>query len=551
MTEHPELLGNNASTTPTIASNTTAVAPCDLSDWERRSYYRGISTNHPELLYRSDLLDNPFPKPVVFNTPLNDVWAIVAPQTRDLLKARKIRYSAIHAARFITHGEDKKDGLGPVVIWIACHPHTTTAENAHDASPDILALLEANGVEGAVVEWFEGTPEKLTGPLLRVTADTNPTHYVRRFLTAGLGMPITTAEREIDDGQGSVAIFFHENRDKRGDASAKVFGVSNCHVLCQNTTVGYEFKGSGAPRQLVRVAGSRRFQRGLTEITACIGSHGTDAELLVREIVILEVKPESEDADRVAEDKATMEAKRLKLGKMKEDIHVLEVFYHELSKQWGDVASRNIGHVDWAPPISVNVGGHTYTRDIATFEVDAAKFKQEFQGNVVDLGIKFTPQQLTDMLYPRSARSDGRTVFKFPANRQLRINGCVPPELLGQPDCFDANGNPCLIVMKDGNTSDLTVGRYAGLEVYLCDERGVESVELAIYGYDQESGPFSAKGDSGSLIFDGMGDMVGILHSGMLCKGGTSHVTYATPAWWAIEQLRLRYPHADFNREAF
>ena len=104
--------------------------------------------------------------------------------------------------------------------------------------------------------------------------------------------------------------------------------------------------------------------------------------------------------------------------------------------------------------------------------------------------------------------------------------------------------------MKDGNTSDLTVGRYAGLEAYVCNDRGVESVELAIYNYDKQSGPFSAKGDSGSLIFDGQGRMVGILHSGLV-KGGNSHVTYATPAWWVIDQLKVQYPHADFSRESF
>ena len=141
-------------------------------------------------------------------------------------------------------------------------------------------------------------------------------------------------------------------------------------------------------------------------------------------------------------------------------------------------------------------------------------------------------------------------MFKFPTNRQLRINGWVPRELLANPHGFDGNGEPCLIVMKYGNTTDLTVGRYTGLEAYLCDELGQESTELAIYNYDRESGPFSAKGDSGSLIFDGLGRMVGILHSGML-RGATSHVTFATPAWWAIEKLKARYPFADFNRQSF
>lgn len=153
------------------------------------------------------------------------------------------------------------------------------------------------------------------------------------------------------------------------------------------------------------------------------------------------------------------------------------------------------------------------------------------------------------MFYPGNS---GKTAFKFPINRQLRIKGCLTRKLLAVPDCFDNNGEPCLIVMKDGASSNLTVGRYAGLEAYICDEFGVESTELAIYNYDQQSGPFSDTGDSGSLVFDGKGRMVGILHSGMRKGGGGGvHVMYATPAWWAIEQLKLEYPYADFERTVF
>ena len=561
-------------------SDATTASPYDISEYERTTYYNGIASGgHPELLYRSDLLDNPFPRPTgrhallptksvrgVYNTPLNKVWGTVAPQICDLLKARKILYSAINTARFVTHGEDEKDTLGPIVIWIATHPGTTTTETAHDASPDILKLLEDNGVKGAVVEWYEGAVERLAGPpLLRVVDNNNPTHYVRRFLTAALGMAIATAERE-EDAQGSVTLFFHENKDKHGNPSSKVFGVSNCHVLREDTTVKYEFEGAGAPPQHVRLAGSRRFQRGLDEIKACISGHGIDADLLVREIVELEAKEKSKDPDEAADDTEALRVKREKLAKEERDTDVLEKFYHEVKNQWGDIARRNIGHVHWAPEISVDVEGRRYTLDIGTFEVDPTRFKDHFKGNVVDLGAlthlshthlvhqkqpyvgsKFTPRQLTDMFYPQSG---GRTTFKFPTNGLLRIKGFVTPELLANPDLFDSNGEPCLVVMKEGNTSGLTVGCYAGMEAYLCSELGVESVELAIYNYNKQSGPFSAKGDSGSLIFDGQGRMVGILRSGM-SKGGSSHVTYATPAWWAMEQLRIKYPHADFNRVTF
>ena len=150
------------------------------------------------------------------------------------------------------------------------------------------------------------------------------------------------------------------------------------------------------------------------------------------------------------------------------------------------------------------------------------------------------------MMYPQSG---GRTTFKYPENRQLRINGIVTRELLANPDLYDSEGQPCLIVLKDGCTTDLTVGRYAGLESFVCDEAGVESIELAIYNYDKKAGAFSAKGDSGSLIFDSLGRKVGLLHSEKW-KGGlaSAYVTYATPAWWLIGRIKAKYPHADFNR---
>ena len=176
------------------------------------------------------------------------------------LKSRGIRYSAVKAARFTTtFNETGKDSpLSPIVIWIAIHPGTTTAENAYDASPAILEILETYQVKGAVVQWYEGVVEKLAGPaLLRATDDSNPTYYVRRTFTATLGMPIATKEREVEGAHGSFAIFFHENKTRSGEPSDRVLAVSNAHVLRNHPTIDYEFRGTGAARQMVRVAGVR------------------------------------------------------------------------------------------------------------------------------------------------------------------------------------------------------------------------------------------------------------------------------------------------------
>ncbi|KAJ7900280.1 hypothetical protein B0H14DRAFT_3080626 [Mycena olivaceomarginata] len=437
--------------------------PHIVSEYERTTYYHGISPDPPELLYRSNLLTNPFPVPKgrhpylptktahgVFNTPLNLVWHTVVPKIITLLKKRGIRYSAIKQ------------------------------------------------LDGKEMEWYEGTIEKLlAGPaLLRVADDTNPTHYLRRL---------------------------------NGDPSARVLGVSNNHVLRQDTTVDYQFKGAGTPRQYVRLAGYRRFQRGLDEIKAVIAETVTDANRLALDIVRLEEKPESQDPEEAEEDQKALKIKREELVKLNEKTINLEKFYNQVSTQWGDLGRRDIGFVDWAPKISIDVNGRKYTKDIATFEVDEVKFKAQFKGNLVDLGTKFTAHELTKMFYPNS---NSKTVFKFPSDRLLRLRDCVSANLLASPDCYDDNGEPCLIVMKDGNTTDLTVGRFVGLEAYTCDEFGIESIELAIYNYNKH-------------IFAGDGRLVGILHSGMP-KGASNHVTYATPAWWILEQIKVHYPHADF-----
>ncbi|KAJ2927242.1 hypothetical protein H1R20_g9853, partial [Candolleomyces eurysporus] len=514
----------------------TVVAPHLISEFERVHYWHGISPDPPELLYRSDLDSNPFPVhppgtrwgqvPVktavgLFGTALNPIWNTVAPEIIALFKRRGIKYSALMATRFSICDEDGNKKLGPIVIWVATHPTTTSAEAARDASPDVLSILEDHQIEGVVVEWYEGSVEQLTSPpLMRVVDESNPTRHVRRALTAALGMPIATKERENTDALGTVSFFFHDG--------TRVLGVSNKHVLRADTTVDYEFKGSGAPKQYVRVCGIRRFQRILTE---------------TRDLVAKNVA----EARRRGPDDEALEDKKTRLKKVNKNNAKLQAFFKELNGQWLDIVRRTIGCVDWAPKIAIGLDERRYTRDIATFELEPAKFKESFQGNVVQLGNKLTSYELKTMFWPNNTNPSG---IGFPANGLLRIRGVVTRELLATPDCYDEDGDPVYIVGKDGNSTDFTVGRYSGSEAYLCDEFGKESIEVAVYNYSQTSGNFSAKGDSGSLIFTGHGRMLAIVHSGMP-KGLSSRVTFATPAWWAIEQIRLKYPNADFNRESF
>ncbi|KIK29951.1 hypothetical protein PISMIDRAFT_446649 [Pisolithus microcarpus 441] len=143
-----------------------------VSDFERTSYYNGIPTEgeHPELLYRTGSAKYPWIEPSsehaylptksllgVHRTPLNDVWSTVGPQVSQLVRDRTNRYS-IDPVRFVTHGEDGEETLGPVVIWVGVYPGSTSADTAHEVSQNILQLLEKNGIKDVEVEWREAVP---------------------------------------------------------------------------------------------------------------------------------------------------------------------------------------------------------------------------------------------------------------------------------------------------------------------------------------------------------------------------------------------------------
>lgn len=56
-----------------------------------------------------------------------------------------------------------------------------------------------------------------------------------------------------------------------------------------------------------------------------------------------------------------IDEQRALLAKAKKDIAALVTFEKSVNAQWGDIACRNIGHVDWAPEISVDVEDDHYT----------------------------------------------------------------------------------------------------------------------------------------------------------------------------------------------
>ncbi|KAF8259529.1 hypothetical protein EI94DRAFT_1773914 [Lactarius quietus] len=500
----------------------TVVAPALISKFEMTYWYHGISGDPPKLMWRSDLETNPFPIPAlgdrffkipqktshgVFNTPLNAVWDTVAPQILVSMKTRGLKYSALKTVRF-SIVEDDEETFGPVVVWIAVRPNTTNAEAVHDATPDILQILADSQITDVVVEWYEGSVERLVGPpLMSVEDNTSPRFGLTHPFNTGLGIPIA---RESDDAQGTLTFL-------DGDPSDRILALTNKHVASVDTTTHYEFDGTNP--QHILVCGERRLNRAVVEIEDAVNTGFRDAVRLAGELVVLKSKPGGKND-------MALTRKQFAVDAQNQDNIILQTLFTE---------------VDWAPEISVRVDNRQYTRDIATIVVDRAKLKN-FEDNIVDLGNQYGAGDLEDRFWPLAAVREGKTI---PASLQLPITRPLPRRLVNNPDTEDKNGEPLYIVAKYGSKTKLTLGRYSGMEAYTCTDLGLESRDVVVYNYNKNSGDFSDHGDSGSLIFTGSGDGLAILHSGMP-RGMNNHVTYGTPLWWVIEQLLVKYPSAEF-----
>ena len=104
---------------------------------------------------------------------------------------------------------------------------------------------------------------------------------------------------------------------------------------------------------------------------------------------------EDHDPNVVGEADHELEETDRQLVRERKTVAILERFYADTLRDWGDSASRNIGTIDCCPPISSDVKGLEddgidrdvgFTEDWGTFVLLKERWKDTFRGNVLDLG---------------------------------------------------------------------------------------------------------------------------------------------------------------------
>ena len=135
--------------------------------------------------------------------------------------------------------------------------------------------------------------------------------------------------------------------------------------------------------------------------------------------------------------------------------------------------------------------------------------------------------------------------YPYPQDGLLQACGVVQDDEMRNPQYVDVHGEKCLLVVKNGLTTGTTVGRTNGLESFTCiyEKNGINqtSIEFAVLPYDTRRGPFSERGDSGSIVLARDGRIVGILTGGAGPIDETD-ISYITPYWWVEKEIKAKYP---------
>ena len=152
-------------------------------------------------------------------------------------------------------------------------------------------------------------------------------------------------------------------------------------------------------------------------------------------------------------------------------------------------------------------------------------------------------------------RRDATWQFKYPQDRLLPLKGIISDDLMRAPDMLDSDGEPCLLVVKRGNTTGTTLGRTNGMfsivrEYFIDMSINQTSMEWGIINYDSKSDVFSEPGNSGSIIADIHGRIGGMVTGGSRTpsRTDTSDIAYATPFWWLLKRIQASgFPNAHLG----
>ncbi|WVN86101.1 uncharacterized protein L203_101260 [Cryptococcus depauperatus CBS 7841] len=418
------------------------------------------------------------------------VWCELGERVWVLLDDHKVRWTSIDVVAFAEAG---KRTFSLPLIWIGVEPGSLAYELANTAAEAVHFLLTEAGFRESVITRSVDGPKMLSvGPFNNFARE-----YGKHF-TPALGLSIAPLKTPHFEGTG--ALYLRESKD-----SKRVFLLICAHVARPppvNDNKGLARKTKSQPREKVIVHGRLGYASVCTSMIRAIGN--LDNSIRVWQAVLRPLGEPEEGEDESIKRRRDIHLARVEGARW--EIGEFDQFRSEVVKRWSKPKHRVIGEVVHVEPIE--------------FDWDT------FPGNKVYIGDNLSLDYGSTM-FPQP---EDRAKYGYPIDGPQGL-GDIQPEEINNPQQLDANGELCLPVVKNDRTTGTTIGRATGMESFIriYKEYGIEetSKEIAVLPYNNKTGPFSAPGDSGSIVLDRNGRILGVITAGAGVTDSTN-VTYVT-----------------------
>ena len=457
---------------------------------------------------------------------LNGIWEdAIGPALDSYLLKMQVQCTFLHPLRIGIAGQPSP----PAFILVGVNHGTLSHKLGIEVALHCRTILLQNDINDIHVIICESKFTHSVG-MYKFAISANPTAKLREPFSTTLGIPISNANATNLEGTGG---FFFVDTAKPGI----LYLLTARHILFhpeKEKNKLYKFhEGSDETSKKVLFMSEAAFKARCKDIESAISAN---------EIIIGQLKKRLANADKMEdEDDAIAERKvaKSKVEEAERAIIAFKEFLADVIRDWKDEKNRIIGHVTLSPPISFNYNNYGFTDDWAVIQIYPSMIsKLNFIGNAIDLG-SVEADKLTAWMCPQPANMSS---FKYPGDRLLRFSGTVSDQEMFRLDPRNEvhDNDPDIMVLKNGNTSNLTVGRLNTIRAFIREyaegRPGQMSKKVGVLPRNSKSGPFSERGDSGSVVLDATGRVCGII-TGSDGSTDVSDCTFVTSINFLVKRL--------------
>ncbi|KIM29468.1 hypothetical protein M408DRAFT_15836 [Serendipita vermifera MAFF 305830] len=466
------------------------------------------------------------------------------------IKGAKLPFTAVMPLGFAN--VDEQEPFCPLLVAIGVEPKKVTYEDAKAVSESVklTILAEAGFDDVEVAIWEFETFLSSSGPKLLALDPELQGHLTEFYHAFTSTLGIAVAPLKQPGYEGSLGLFL-----TRGDDS-KLLALTAAHVARPPwmfpDNKGLSLKAADMHNEDIVMLGYEANTLAVKKIQSEVGRLQQSIKNDEQRIVGLQVRLNNgaEDADGIT---TAIRTARQNVDMSKESIRQLAIHHGRVTGLMPIPDNRCIARVLFADPIGASSDGpDAHTRDWAVLGIRKDAFGDDFQGNILYIGIlyhagdKLGGQAFLDRMFPHYADRDG---YVYPEHGLLRFRGVVPMEGPLRPKQRDAKGDTALAVAKNSRTTGTTTGWYSELKSLVRYYKFINveftSRELTIVPYDNKpgTGAFSDRDDSGAAIVDRGGRVVALLTGGG--GGGISDatdVTFASPYCEVEKRMKEIFP---------